>query len=131
MMATRMKNLILGISLGLLAGCSAAPTRQDVEEFESLMTGSIPPSSVLDFASCLHDGFSQSHAILSDIDTKQQMRSDGYRVETFAGGRILVISADVLNNGHVELWESSAAALINTSGEREAFKLCLDEYMKE
>ncbi len=123
-----MKKIILGLSLGMLFGCTSAPTRQDVEEFESLMTGSIAPSSVLDFTSCLHDGFSQAHAILSDIDTKQQIRSDGYRVETFAGGRILVISADVLNSGHVELWESSAAALVNTSGEREAFTSCLVKY---
>lgn len=123
-----MKYLICCIIFSLLTGCSSAPTRQDISEFESLVVGDIPPSSVLEFVSCLHDGFSQAHAILTDIDTKQQKRSDGYRVETYSGGRILLMSADVLNNGHVELWESSAAALINTSGELTTFKSCLDTY---
>ena len=46
----------------------------------------------------------------------------------YANGRILLISVDVLNTGHVELWEGSSAALINTSGERNVFASCLDKY---
>ena len=40
----------------------------------------------------------------------------------------LIMSADVMNDGKVALYESSAAALINTTGEVEAFKDCLSQY---
>ncbi len=127
-MSPYIKTITVGILLTTVTSCSSAPTRQDVEEFESKAAGLIKPSSVLDFTSCVYDGFSQANSILSDVDTKQRSRTDGYRVETFAGGRILLMSADILNNGHVELWESSAALLINTSNERKAFKACLSTY---
>ncbi|WP_194634734.1 hypothetical protein, partial [Vibrio anguillarum] len=77
------------------------------------MSGSISADVILEFTGCVYDGFLSSHSMTTDIDTKQQIRTDGYRVETYAGGRILLMSADILNSGHVELWESSAAALIN------------------
>ncbi|MCY9827636.1 hypothetical protein [Vibrio chagasii] len=124
-----MKKLMTAfVVLSSVVGCSSAPTRLDTGEFESLMSGTVPKDSVLEFASCVYDGFLRSHSMLTDIDTRQQVRNDGYRVETYAGGRMLLVSTDVLTNGHVELWESSAAALINTTGEREAFKVCLSQY---
>lgn len=124
-----MKHIIIGLlSITVLSGCSAAPTRADHDEFKSLSQGIILPKSTLNFATCIYDGFLKSHSMLTNIETKQQIRPDGYRIETYSGGYILIMSADILKNGHVELWESSAAALINTTGEREAFSSCLDAF---
>ncbi|EKD7165513.1 TPA: hypothetical protein RQK97_004216 [Vibrio vulnificus] len=127
-----MKKIIFSVlAFSVLSGCTSAPTRLDISEFESLMSGSIPTDAILEFTGCVYDGFLSSHSMLTDIDTKQQIRSDGYRVETYSGGRMLLMSADILNSGHVELWESSAAAFINTSGERQAFESCLVKYQLE
>lgn len=124
-----MKNRIIWLlSIMILSGCSSAPTRADRDEFKSLSQGIISPESTLNFATCIYDGFLKSHSMLTNIETKQQIRPDGYRIETYSGGYILIMSADILKNGHVELWESSAAALINTTGERKTFSLCLDEF---
>lgn len=122
--------MLLGLSVAL-AGCTAAPTRDNHEEFESKASGNIPTDRVLDFSSCVYDGFTRSHSMMTSVDTRQQVRPEGYRVETFAGGHILLMSADILNTGKVELWESSAAALIDTSEERNTFSSCLHMYKND
>jgi hypothetical protein len=111
----------------LLAGCVAAPTRTDPGAFKSLHAGRVPVSSVGGFTDCLMDGFNSAHSVLTNVSIRQQRRSDGYRVEAMTNSAVLV-SADILENGRVELLESSAAALINTMGEREAFSKCLARF---
>lgn len=118
------KLTLLPLLAFLLAGCVAAPTRSEPDEFKSLQRGRVPATSVAAFTDCLMDGFGSAHFALTNLSTRQQRRTDGYRVETVANGSILV-SADVLESGLVELFESSTAALINTVGEREAFSKCL------
>ncbi len=111
----------------LLAGCVSAPLRSDVSAFALLQSGQIAPSSVQAFADCVLDGFNDSHYIITNITVRQQRRSDGFRVETLTHSAIL-ISADVLFDGKVALFESRAAALIDTSGERKAFAVCIERY---
>ena len=65
--------------------------------------------------------------MLSNINIQQQRRSDLYRVESYVD-TILLVSADVFDDGRVLLLESSSAALINTTGEKNAFEECLKQY---
>jgi len=120
------KTAFVSLSMFILVGC-AAPTRSDPSAFTSLQIGKIPNSSIPAFADCLLDGFNSAHSILTNITIRQQRRTNGYRVEALTNSALLV-SADVLDNGHVELFESSTAALINTSGERNAFASCLTQF---
>ncbi|WP_151898961.1 hypothetical protein [Nitrosospira lacus] len=53
--------------------------------------------------------------MLTNISVRQQHRTEDYRVESLTYSSVLV-SADIFNNGRVELFESSAAGLVNTSG---------------
>ena len=121
------RNVHISLIALLLAGCVAAPTRSDPGAFRSLQSGRVPMGSVSAFTDCLMDGFGSAHYALTNAVARQQRRSDGYRVETTTNGGVLV-SADVLDTGHVELFESSASALINTAGEREAFARCLSRF---
>jgi hypothetical protein len=123
-MLPRYVTLVLAL---LLAGCASAPTRTDADAFKSLQSGRIPPSSVPAFTDCVMDGFSSAHYAITNVSARQQRRTDGYRVEATTNG-ILLVSADILESGRVELLESSAAALINTNGERQAFSKCLDRF---
>jgi hypothetical protein len=111
----------------LLNSCMTGATRAD-DKFRLLNSGQIDPKSTLAFASCLHDGFLRAHYTITNIETKQQRRVDGWRVETYIAGRMLCISADVLDTGRVELWKSPRSVLINTSGEVDAFAACLAKY---
>ena len=65
--------------------------------------------------------------MLTNISVRQQRRTERYRVETMTRSSVL-LSADVFDNGRVELYESSAAALVNLSGERKAFDDCLSRF---
>lgn len=47
------------------------------------------------------------------------------RVEAVTNS-IILVSVDVMSTGQVEIYESYSAALVNTSGERETFKKCLE-----
>jgi len=110
-----------------LAACVTAPTRSDPSAFALVQQGQIPASSVRAFTDCLMDGFNAAHFILTNITVRQQRRTEGYRVEALTNSALLV-SADISENGRVELFESRTAALINTSGERKAFASCLDRF---
>lgn len=86
------------------------------------------PKSTQAFADCLLDGFDKAHSMFSNNTSRQQRRADSYRVDSLAGGRILIVSADIFDDGRVLLHESTSAALINTTGERDAFQKCLSQY---
>lgn len=112
----------------LLIGCMSTPNRSDVDAFFVVKEGRVDPKTAQVFASCLLDGFDKSHLILTDITHRQQRRADSFRVESLAGGTILIVSADVFDDGRVVLNESKTAALINTTGQRKTFETCLQKY---
>ena len=73
------------------------------------------------------DGFDPSSLMLTNVSVRQQRRTERYRVEVLTHSSVL-LSADVIDNGRVELYESSTAALINLAGERKAFAGCLNRF---
>ena len=119
--------LIIMLSL-MLAACTA-PTRTDKDDFFVVSSGMIPSDKVPHFIDCITDGFNKAHSGLTNVEVRQSIRATGYRVETYTGSfNYLLVSADIFNDGKVVLNESSAAALINTNGEKEAFASCLVEF---
>ena len=112
----------------LLSACVSGRSLSEPEKFKLLREGQVPVSSVSAFADCLLDGFDKAHFVLTNSTARTQRRSDSYRVETLSGGRLLKISVDVFDDGRVQLFEAKAAALVNTSGERDAFEKCLEQY---
>ena len=123
----KMVGLLVAVG-ALLSGCAAAPTRAEPDKFKLLGQAQIPRTNVGAFAECLLDGFDKAHFMLTNSTARQQRRTDSFRVETLVGGRILITSADVFDDGRVMLYEANSAMLINTSGEREAFARCVDRY---
>ena len=111
-----------------LSACAAGPTRLDPSRFFLVQEGRVPPTSSQAFADCLLDGFDKAHFMFTNVTSRQQRRYDSYRVESLAGGSLLIVSADVFDDGRVQLLEAKAGALINTSGERDAFGRCLNQY---
>ncbi|MCU8031782.1 hypothetical protein L5M51_18780 [Shewanella sp. SM73] len=123
-----MKKALLILLVASLTACSS-PTRTDTDEFSVILSGNIVPDKVAHFVDCLTDGFNKAHWGGVNFEVRQSTRATGFRVETYTGTmNYLLMSADVINDGNVALYESSAAALINTTGEVEAFKGCLKQY---
>ena len=112
--------------MALLAGC-AAPGRETTQASTELTAGVISTTSTGAMTDCLLDGFGKAHWLMTNTRVAQQHRSDGSRVETYTGN-ILLVSADVKDDGHVALIEMSNAKFVSTSGEREAFATCLAKY---
>lgn len=121
-----LKIILASLVLFSIAACTA-PTRSDPSAFSLIQRGKIQKSDIQDFTACVMDGFGESHFILTNITVRQQRRTNGYRVEALTNSALL-ISADILDSGQVELFESTTAALINTSGERETFSACLERF---
>jgi hypothetical protein len=121
------RSTLLAVSV-LLVSCAAAPTRENEKAFKLVQEGSIRPSEAGQFADCVLDGFDKAHFMLTNITSRQQRRADSYRIESFSAGRMLLMSADVFDDGKARLLESTTAALINTTGEREAFAACLSKF---
>ncbi len=127
-----MKFIVL-IGLLILSGCSYS-TRQDIDQFVSVNKGYIKPADVSVFADCLMDGFSQLNIMLTAVTPRKETRANGYRVETTIEHKLLIMSADVINDGKVELFEyknsHSLFGVWSTKGEKEAFEHCLTKYKK-
>jgi hypothetical protein len=109
------------------AGCVTAPTRDDASAFKVRRDGSVPPAAAQSLSDCLLDGFGRAHFALTNINVSQQVRGKVQRIETRTNG-ILLISADVHEDGRTQLLESSAAKFIDTTGEIQAFDACLAKY---
>ncbi|MEZ9197444.1 hypothetical protein [Shewanella sp. 10N.286.54.B9] len=123
-----LKPVLLPVFAIMLTACTA-PTRTDKDEFFVVNSGIVPTDKVPHFVDCLTDGFNKAHWGLTDFEVRQSKRATGFRVETYTGSlNYLIVSADIFNDGKVVLNESSAAALVNTNGEKEAFTSCVSEF---
>jgi hypothetical protein len=109
-----------------LTGCASA-SRMNPEDFTTLRTGRIPEAAVPGFTTCVMDGFDAAHQ-LADVSARQQRRENLTRVETSTGGRLLLVSADIFDDGRVALLEAKSGALLNTSAEVDAFDRCLRKH---
>lgn len=118
---------ILATIVCLCLSACAGPTRDEPGAFKMLADGMVAKSNAPAFADCLLDGFDKAHYAFTIVNVRQQRRADSFRVETTSHSTVMV-SADVFDDGKVRLYESSQAALLNTSGEREAFQRCLERY---
>ena len=98
--------LYITLLASVLTACVTAPTRSDPGAFALTQSGKIPTSSTQPFTDCVMDGFDSSSAILTNVSVRQQRRTERYRVEVLTHSSVL-LSADVFDNGRVELYESS------------------------
>ena len=116
------------VSSLLLAAC-AAPTRaENPEAFAVVSEGRIPAAQSQAFADCLLDGFDKSHNWAEDVRSRQQRRTDSYRVETVAPMGILYASADVFDDGRIRLTEGAMNKPRQTQGEKETFSACVRQF---
>lgn len=113
----------------LLSGC-ATPIRSDVEDFPSKLVGQVNPTDVPAFSDCVQDGFLELEKMWpSPRQVRQERRASGLRIDTRgAANTILIVSVDVMANGHVELYETSRLWVISKQPERDVFTACLKKY---
>src|SRR5262245_45081828 len=114
----------------LVCGCMTPVSRQNPADWETVQTGYISPTQVQSFTDCLMDGFGKAHVVSGNYPVRQERRTDGYRVETQAGANYILVSADIMFDGSVALYESRIfpATWNDLSGERAAFADCLQRY---
>lgn len=102
---------------------------QAPEEFASGGSGRVPVDQRLGFATCLYDGFSAAHtSSFDDTAVRQQIRTDVLRVETFARGNFLAVSADVFDDGRVALVYRKRFHSAFSEPHIAAFAACLAKY---
>lgn len=129
------RTLLLLLAASTLGGCAAtvnspvASRTSNPEKFVLLKSGKIDPAKVQAVSDCIHDGFAGSHGVLTNFTFRMNRRAAGYRIETTAGGAIVLVSADIMDDGTVELRESKDAGLINTKGARDAFAVCTESLL--
>lgn len=111
----------------ILAGCAAAPTRDQPAEFKLMGSAQVPAAQLGAFSDCVMDGFDKAHTIPTAFRARKVQRSTMTRVESMVDNSI-AMSADIHNDGRAELYESSIAALLNLTGEKEAFTRCVKKH---
>ncbi len=101
----------------------------DPDGFFLLRAGKIEASKVQAVADCVSDGFAGSFGIFTNSTHRMNRRAAGYRIETLVGTTLVSVSADVMDDGAVELWESKGSKLINTRSQIEAFDACTTRHL--
>ena len=123
----------LALAVVLLSGCST-PIRSDVEDFPLKLVGKVRPTDVPAFSDCVQDGFLELEKMWpSPRQVRQERRALGLRIDTRGGANtILIVSVDILNSGHVELFETDhlPLRLISKQPERDVFSACLKKYQR-
>ena len=75
------------------------------------------------------DGFTAVTHLGQPLDLRQSRRSNGYRIDLYAiNAPVLLLSADLMDDGTAELHESAKASMTNLSGEYAAFDACIKAY---
>jgi hypothetical protein len=128
-----MKHLLfkIGISVTILslAGCSSSPTRENnPDKFDLLRTGAVNKANILKFKNCLIEGFEVRDRIAYNVKTRLQTRTDGYRVESYGGEVLLLLSTDIFNSGKTQLLRVKNSSLTDLSQQISAFDSCLAKY---
>lgn len=113
----------------MLTACTVSQSRSDVHAFKLTRDEFILPANTQAFADCLLDGFDQITSMTSK-SSRQQRRSDSYRVERLVRGKIIIVSVDIFPNGRVALYENTTAYESNISEEKETFSKCLNHHRK-
>lgn len=120
--------LVLIIAI-VLSACAGAGSRDVAGDFISINGGQISKANVLEFVECVSDKF-RDRQIGLDVNllNRQQRRNNGYRVELVTNSTGLAISADIFDDGRVELFERTTAIRTRLEDERKGFAICLDKY---
>lgn len=109
-----------------LSGCSAPTQVGNPEAFKVVRSGSFLPSKVQTVVECVTDGFTVVTHLGQPFDLRQSRRANGYRIDLYAiNSPVLLLSADLLDNGAAELRESFKASMTSLTGEYAAFDACL------
>ena len=120
---------LLAISALLLLGC--AKSRNVAGDFEQVLAGSVPQKNVPVFLDCVTDQFRDRTLGLGvTILHRQQRRSNGYRVELVNDEIGPMLSADIYDDGQVELYETTYFSRFRVKTEREGFAACLAKFQK-
>lgn len=121
------KNILVPIVAAFLSAC--ATNRDTPSDYERINSGKVPSSSVSFFRDCVSDKFRDRVAGIGVTWlNRQQRRSDGYRVELVSQDTGALISADIFEDGRVELFETTYLVRIRLQDEREGFARCLSKY---
>ena len=121
-----MKTPVLMVVVLLLSAC--ASNRDVAGDFKSLEQGQISPQSIPAFLDCANGALRDRPFGFSFFFNRQSRRSNGYRVDLMNPNVGVVMSADILDDGHVELFEWNRAGAIPTGEERKAFALCINRF---
>jgi hypothetical protein len=127
-MTKKLLNFFISTSaLVLLAGC--AHNRETPTDFERVSATSVPTKHLPAFIDCVSDKFrDQVAGIGVSWTNRQQRRSNMYRVELFSDDLGPLLSADIYDDGRVELFETTYPVRTRLGDERAGFAACMEKY---
>ena len=127
--STRRFTLTAAAVLLAIAGCTAPTRVSNPEAFKVVRSGRFVPAKSSTVVECVTDGFTAATHLGQPLDLRQSRRADGYRIDLYAiNAPVLLLSADLMDDGTSELHESSKASMTSLSGEYAAFDACIKAY---
>ena len=128
-MNTLISKLGLGLLLLFFIGCSSYPTREtSPEKFDLIQSGLVKKTNTLKFKLCFIAGSEVKNRIAYNVKTIEKASTNGYRVDSYGGGVLLLLSADILHSGLTRLYRLQNSSLTDLSQQIKAFDMCLAKY---
>ena len=121
-----MKQILLIVAALSLAGCVG--TRNAEGEYLSIARGQVPIKSLAPFTACTNEVLQDMQYGASVFFNRQTKRERGIRIDLNSPVVGTILSADIFDNGDVELFEWKRAKFIPTDAQLQGFKKCLSQY---
>ena len=114
-------------AVALLIGC--ATSREVPGDYELVSTAKIPASALPGFMDCVNNTFRDRTIGLGvTLTNRQQQRSSMTRIELVSGEWGAVLSADIHQDGKVELYETTLPVRSRTEDEKAGYASCLQRF---
>ena len=124
-----MNKIILILAALVLVGCVSPKVRGVEGDYSLIASSKVPVSSLPAFRDCASDALhDRTFGLGVQFINRQQRRSDHYRVELVDGDVGPLLSADIYDDGRVELFEINVSAKYRHKDATEAFSQCLTRF---
>ena len=121
--------IFISLCATFLIACSSAITRENnPEQFDLLRTGVVNKANVIAFKDCIIQGSEVQNRIAYNVTTRGELRNKGYRVDSYAGETLLLLSADISNSGQTQLFRVKNSELTDLTIQINAYDNCLKTY---
>lgn len=123
-----MRKLLFAVFVLVLAGCVSPRVRGVDGDYSQIASGKVQVVNLPVFRDCVSDAFHDRRFVGVQFKNRQTRRADHLRIELVDEDLGPLLSADIYDDGRVELFEINVFAKYRHKDATEGFNRCLTRF---